>query len=76
MVTAQNLITDLTCKMCLKGCGQQNWCVTTHFHTFGPNMRSIDRGGGSIGKICSLEVQLFQNHSHMSYKKKAIVADA
>ena len=51
----------MTCKMCLKGRGfRQNWCVATHFHTFDPNLRTIDQRGSKVyifGKISSLTVQ-------------------
>ena len=35
--------------MYLKGYARQNWSVTTHFYTFGSNLRSIDGGGEGGG---------------------------
>ena len=69
----------MTCKMHLKK-GSQSWCAATHFYMFGPFLRSEDRGGGGevyiFGKISLLGVQKFQSHSHMSYKRKAFVAES
>ena len=42
----------MPCKMCLgQGGGGgfcQNWCIATHFHTFGPNLRTIDQRGAKV----------------------------
>ena len=54
-------------------------CVATHFHTFGPNLRTKDQRGGEVyifGKVSSLGVQKFQNQGHKSYKRKAVGAEA
>ena len=65
-----------TATNCGKGRGFcQNLCVATHFCTFGPNLGTIDQRRAevyTVGKISSLEVQKFQNHSH---KRKVIAAE-
>ena len=60
----------------------QNSCATTHFYIFGLKLRNEDwgEGGGTevyiFGNISLLGVHKFQNQSHMSYKRKAFVAEA
>ena len=67
----------MTCKMCLKACSVR---IGVSQHIFLYLGLTIDReGGGGVyifGKVSSLGVQKFQKQSHMSYKRKAIVAEA
>ena len=66
--------------MCLKG-GSVRIGVTTHFHIFGPNLRSIDWGGGG-GKSKHFWKGLFTGSPKISksepyeLQEKAIVVEA